>query len=249
MLFISCARHGFRDISMKKMLFFVLTAIVIMACSPIEPDRPHTGGGSSNGTTKQPPVANFSYTIEHPLTVVLRNNSQNATSYKWDFGDGNTSTEKNPKHKYKTKGVYRIKLIVYGNGTSDQEEINVTIIEPTKIYFKGVRYEKLAVNNEYIKFKLTDDDPLFTDTWCNSVYELISTANLPYNFTLKNPIILDDSTVDWYKLTLYWSKKNSGNGTEFFYTKFMMNQIYSEYPTELICQDSKNRIVILFEYK
>jgi len=45
-----------------------------------------------------------------PLTVQFTNNSQNATSYLWDFGDGNTSTEQNPSHDYAALGVYDITL-------------------------------------------------------------------------------------------------------------------------------------------
>jgi PKD repeat protein len=38
------------------------------------------------------------------------------TSFRWDFGDGSTSSEKNPVHYYKSKGVYDIKLVA----TSDK---------------------------------------------------------------------------------------------------------------------------------
>ncbi|MDX5437245.1 MAG: PKD domain-containing protein [Pontibacter sp.] len=37
-------------------------------------------------------------------------------TYVWDFGDGTTSTQTNPKHKYKSEGVYRVKL----TATSDK---------------------------------------------------------------------------------------------------------------------------------
>ncbi len=39
------------------------------------------------------------------------NLSQNATSYLWNFGDGITSTEINPKHYYTQEGEYHIQLI------------------------------------------------------------------------------------------------------------------------------------------
>ncbi|MFN8339139.1 MAG: PKD domain-containing protein [Saprospiraceae bacterium] len=34
------------------------------------------------------------------------------TNYLWDFGDGTTSTEKNPSHNYNQNGVYSVKLNV-----------------------------------------------------------------------------------------------------------------------------------------
>ncbi len=47
-------------------------------------------------------------------------------SFIWDFGDGNTSTEKNPVHEYKTAGEYQVNLEVaigderYGNSQTVQ---------------------------------------------------------------------------------------------------------------------------------
>ncbi|MEO0470454.1 MAG: PKD domain-containing protein [Bacteroidota bacterium] len=36
---------------------------------------------------------------------------QNA-QWAWDFGDGNTSTNENPLHRYATKGIYPVSLMV-----------------------------------------------------------------------------------------------------------------------------------------
>jgi len=42
--------------------------------------------------------------------VVFTNSSTNATSYLWDFGDGNTSTSISPTHSYSSYGYYDITL-------------------------------------------------------------------------------------------------------------------------------------------
>ena len=50
-----------------------------------------------------PVTASFTYSIEYnegPPTVTFDNNSTDATSYLWNFGDGTTSTEKNPTHQF-----------------------------------------------------------------------------------------------------------------------------------------------------
>ncbi len=44
------------------------------------------------------------------LSVVLTNTSINADSYKWNFGDGSTSTETNPTHNYGTTGTFTVTL-------------------------------------------------------------------------------------------------------------------------------------------
>ncbi|MBN8578177.1 MAG: PKD domain-containing protein [Cytophagales bacterium] len=41
------------------------------------------------------------------------NRSFDASTYWWDFGDGNTSTGFEPEHRYQQEGLYTIKLIAY----------------------------------------------------------------------------------------------------------------------------------------
>lgn len=45
-----------------------------------------------------------------PLTTSFKAQSQNATSWLWDFGDGTTSTEENPTHTYNRYGSYSVTL-------------------------------------------------------------------------------------------------------------------------------------------
>ncbi len=50
-----------------------------------------------------------------PLTVQFTDRSSgDITSYLWDFGDGGTSTAKNPSHTYENPGTYTVKLTVTG---------------------------------------------------------------------------------------------------------------------------------------
>lgn len=52
----------------------------------------------------------YTYKIISGRTVQFTNNSVNADSYLWEFGDGTTSTEKNPIHVFDSAKIYRIKL-------------------------------------------------------------------------------------------------------------------------------------------
>jgi PKD repeat protein len=60
------------------------------------------------------------------------NLSQGANSYMWDFGDGNTSNEKEPFHRYMEEGVYDITLWAYSdNGCTDQFILSPAVtVEP-----------------------------------------------------------------------------------------------------------------------
>lgn len=63
------------------------------------------------------PTAAFSQSAD---TIYLNKNTQvaffdqsiNPASWNWSFGDGGTSTQKNPIHTYSTPGVYTVKLVV-----------------------------------------------------------------------------------------------------------------------------------------
>ncbi|MCL2510980.1 MAG: PKD domain-containing protein [Bacteroidales bacterium] len=54
-----------------------------------------------------------------PATVSFINKSMNAITYLWDFGDGTTSTEKNPVHTYTQEGYYTVTLSVDGGECGD----------------------------------------------------------------------------------------------------------------------------------
>ncbi len=70
-------------------------------------------------------------TGEVPFTVTFVNDSTGATSYNWDFGDGETSTAASPPHTYNEPGIYTVKLTATGEGGSDVETkanyINATV--------------------------------------------------------------------------------------------------------------------------
>ena len=54
-------------------------------------------------------------------TIQFTDNSSNASTWLWEFGDGNTSTQQNPVHTFETFGSYMVRLtITDGMGNSDE---------------------------------------------------------------------------------------------------------------------------------
>lgn len=53
--------------------------------------------------------------------------SGNPDSYFWDFGDGNTSNEKNPIHIYRTHGYFKAKLITIRKGEISEYDTTITV--------------------------------------------------------------------------------------------------------------------------
>jgi hypothetical protein len=73
----------------------------------------------------QPPTANFSFTPAEPKVdeeISFKDESTDPdgatdiVSWEWDFGDGTTSTDQNPKKKYSQKKVYDVRLTVRDRG-------------------------------------------------------------------------------------------------------------------------------------
>jgi len=76
-------------------------------------------------------IADFSYTISDDSLVSFTNQSMNATSYSWDFGDNTSSSEVDPTHIYTESGNYTITLSVQDEYACEllsiSKEIEITI--------------------------------------------------------------------------------------------------------------------------
>lgn len=222
---------------MKKILF-VLSAILLLASC---------GGGYNPPSNPGYATAGFSYETSHPLYVQFINTSQNATSYYWDFGDGYTSTEKNPIHQYKSKGVYSVTLKVGGRG-SDSMTKNITITEPTKCFVTGIVYEKVPKNNEYYNIRFTDDYIMFETLYWYTDWALLSAANIPYTYTLKSKKQIDFSKSE-YVLRLYQNSSTSGTGKQVAKWSVYPSNLKSKYSEKTTGTSSNAKVTLLLEWK
>jgi PKD repeat protein len=64
------------------------------------------------------PISDFSFTASG-AQVSFTNQSQHGVSYRWEFGDGNTSNLMNPAHTYAVSNVYEVRLITTNPCSSD----------------------------------------------------------------------------------------------------------------------------------
>lgn len=196
------------------------------------------------------PTASFTFKTEAPLKVVLTNTSTNATSYEWDFGDGKTSTEKNPTHRYSAVGSYIITLVAKNPSGSQQYRQTVQITAP-KVFVRGLRYESVGKKGKYYKSVCKDDD-LFSGTWWNTNYTpMLTDNNLPYEYIFSSPIEMTGLSGDnYYTVYVYWNNTSSGDGTQILKQKLYTESI-KLYLDELVLQNDNwdTTVSILFEYK
>ncbi|MEM1216407.1 MAG: PKD domain-containing protein, partial [Bacteroidota bacterium] len=75
------------------------------------------------------PLTNFTVPEEQPVAqpVNFTNQTEQAQTYLWDFGDGNTSTDVSPEHRYFNSGTYTVKLTATNEkGKSATKEKKIT---------------------------------------------------------------------------------------------------------------------------
>jgi len=78
------------------------------------------------------PVANFSSNITEgyaPLSIQFTDLSENATEWDWDFGDGDTSSEKNPVHTYPLTGNYTVNLEVTNENSTNSKFTKINVLQ------------------------------------------------------------------------------------------------------------------------
>lgn len=91
------------------------------------------------GVPLKAPVAAFSASPTSgsvPVKVVFTDRSTGSpTSWRWNFGDGNTSTQQNPEYTYNKAGKYTVSLIVrnaVGSNTATKSGY-INVIAPLKV--------------------------------------------------------------------------------------------------------------------
>jgi hypothetical protein len=73
--------------------------------------------------------------------VIFHNDSQNGDSYDWDFGDGFTSSEREPIHSFSTNGTFDVILTVTSaNGKEDKSSMSVVVVIPTLLMVEVREY-------------------------------------------------------------------------------------------------------------
>lgn len=84
------------------------------------------------------PIPAFSASTVNCLNVpvLFQNNSQNAASFSWDFGDGNTSVDAAPVHSYTQAGVYTITLTATQNAcvVTQTAVAYLTVVQPQSLF-------------------------------------------------------------------------------------------------------------------
>jgi gliding motility-associated-like protein len=96
-----------------------------------------TDSVSKTVTVNPPPVISFSsdkvIACQAPFQVNFEDNTLNGGTWAWEFGDGGTSTQRNPSHTFTAAGDYNVKLTVtdvYGCTNDTTRNAFIRIVPP-----------------------------------------------------------------------------------------------------------------------
>jgi len=205
------------------------------------------------------PVALFSFTggNETPATINFQNNSQNANSYLWEFGDNTTSTETNPSKVFNQKGSYIVKLTASNtvNGKSNETSKIITIT-PGKVFLQRVIVDQIPfTDNNGAGWDLASGPDLYftiIDSARNVVYATSSYYNnltpsgLPVQWDFSPELqFLKSSWNKTYFIDL-WDYDVANNDDEIGFTDGfkIIQQINANFPTTVSLQNSNGTIKV-----
>lgn len=114
----------------------------------------------------RPPIASFdtSFTCGDPLRRNFIDKSIGATSWEWDFGDGNTSTISSPSHVFAASGTYQVKLKV-SNGLCTHTTLRPVLV--IKENGKLTVSDSVGCRNVRVVFDVQNYNPVYVQqyTW------------------------------------------------------------------------------------
>ncbi len=157
-------------------LFFCITIIAIMfnSCQDaFEYDLPDTNSKED----LIGPTANFSYasTLEDFRTIKFSDLSLEATTFLWDFGGGETSTEQDPTFTFAGEGTFPVTLTSSdGRGASDMITIDVMVVEGP--------FQPIIVEPGFEDFALPDGTGSGRDSWRASWATIFGISTSPVTF-------------------------------------------------------------------
>jgi gliding motility-associated-like protein len=137
------------------------------------------------------------------LNIQFGNNSQNATTYQWNFGDPGTLADSSNNllgnYNYPSPGAYTVTLIAGSTATCfDTTDVTIELREPILLSFNS--QDSMCITNNSFDFDATVSGPPNTIyTWNFSPFANPSTSNaidvngVSFNMTGSIPITLSGS--------------------------------------------------------
>jgi hypothetical protein len=129
------------------------------------------------------PAASFTFSMADDPQVVFANTSANASSFVWDFGDGETSTEISPVHTYLTPGTYTVQLIATACERADTAVLFLTVPGSLELAAEPQRLDLAVYPNPVETVLQLPHIPVRLASYhiVNTMGQIVATGNLAGN--------------------------------------------------------------------
>ncbi len=177
--------------------------------------------------------ASYSDSLWAPSNVEFQNYSKHATSFLWEFGDGDTSSVKNPTHVYQSQGTYTCLLNAICNGDTSKFSRQIKIKAPPTVI--SVYKVTVWLPDTYI------GADVWVDLWYAGQFEIgsehtNSTASFPVTFPFKRLLYYFSGTYNQDNLDFeIWS--NMDNSAPITTFRIEARDLQSDYYPTLISFD------------
>lgn len=146
--------------------------------------------------------ASFTYSVSGTI-VTFTNTSTNATSYNWDFGDGQTSSLTSPIHTYSSNINFNVCLTANSTGCNPNSNCQLLPLG------SGIQSETMAT------FAKLFNDTVSTHLYWNCIDIVQSTADSGY-IAIGNHSSLSGNIIQYFKIdkngSLVWARELPADG-------------------------------------
>lgn len=141
---------------LKKSLIALGCVLALYGCKDAEPSFQQYPNSDVDFTYN---ISGDEYTLDYYVvsTIQFNNTSSKTGAVTWDFGDGESSKDPSPLHKYKKAGTYRVTLTVDGVGSKTYPILIYDIVPVLTI--KDQSTEIVEFNNTMMTFNLELPNP------------------------------------------------------------------------------------------
>jgi len=203
------------------------------------------------------PIAAFSFSNSAVCAnnvIDFENESSEADSWLWDFGDGNSSTEFNPGYTYTTTGDFNVSLIATDSDSGLKDTV-IHLISVNSKFENSVTDEICSSEIPYIfgLQQLTQNgnytEIFQTINGCDSIVHLILTVNPSYTEVDSKIVCESEVPVIFGTQSLvssgeYTETFRSVNGCDSVVTlTLLINPTYSKSETKTVCS---NELPVVF---
>lgn len=187
-------------------------------------------------------------------TFQFTNKAVYAATYLWDFGDGTTSSNPNPTHKFSSSGDFTIKLTVTNSsGKTAVSQRTITVLPiPTQVKIKSIKLNTISLsgwdagNGPDIYFKIQNGSSLIYTS--KEIKQDVTASMLPLTWTLANAVSVGQIKSD--EIELYFLDDDNGTSTNMSVLSITLDELrVNDYLETATIKLGSTNCEVTFEYQ